>query len=75
MIEKSIGLPVENAIGTQVATTWIEHAKGSEFRREHAFVEPVNILRMVGKRPIIAVGNSEGVFWVVTMFLPARAGC
>ena len=68
MIEKSIGLPVENAIGTQVMTTWIEHAKGSEFRREHAFVEPVNdekgkpvnILRMVGKRPIIAVGNSEG---------------
>jgi len=68
MIETSIGLPVENAIGTQVATTWIEHANGSEFRREHAFVEPVNdekgkpvnILRMVGKRPIIAVGNSEG---------------
>jgi phosphoserine phosphatase len=68
MIEKSIGLPVENAIGTQIMTTWIEHAKGSEFRREHAFVEPVNdekgkpvnILRMVGKRPIIAVGNSEG---------------
>ncbi len=68
MIETSIGLPVENAIGTQVMTTWIEHAKGSEFRREHAFVEPVNdekgkpvnILRMVGKRPIIAVGNSEG---------------
>ena len=68
MIEKSIGLPVENAIGTQVMTTWIEHAKGSEFRREHVFVEPVNdekgkpvnILRMVGKRPIIAVGNSEG---------------
>ena len=68
MIETSIGLPVENAIGTQVMTTWVEHAKGSEFRREHAFVEPVNdekgkpvnILRMVGKRPIIAVGNSEG---------------
>jgi len=68
MIEKSIGLPVENAIGTQIATTWVEHARGSEFRREHAFVEPindekgkpVNILRMVGKRPIIAVGNSEG---------------
>ena len=68
MIEKSIGLPVENAIGTQVMTTWIEHDKGSEFRREHAFVEPVNdekgkpvnILRMIGKRPIIAVGNSEG---------------
>jgi phosphoserine phosphatase len=68
MIEKSIGLPVENAIGTQIMTTWIEHANGSEFRREHAFVEPVNdekgkpvnILRMVGKRPIIAVGNSEG---------------
>ena len=68
MIEKSIGLPVENAIGTQVMTTWIEHDKGSEFRRKHAFVEPVNdekgkpvnILRMVGKRPIIAVGNSEG---------------
>lgn len=68
MIEKSIGLPLENAIGTQVATTWIEHYKGSEFRREHAFVEPVNdekgkpvnILRMVGKRPIIAVGNSGG---------------
>ena len=68
MIETSIGLPVENAIGTQVMTTWIEHDKGSEFRREHAFVEPVNdekgkpvnILRMVGKRPIIAVGNSEG---------------
>jgi phosphoserine phosphatase len=68
MIEKSIGLPVENAIGTQVLTTWIESPKGSEFRREHAFVEPVNdekgkpvnILRMVGKRPIIAVGNSEG---------------
>ncbi len=68
IIEQSIGLPVENAIGTQVMTTWIEHAKGSEFRREHAFVEPVNdekgkpvnILRMVGKRPIIAVGNSEG---------------
>jgi phosphoserine phosphatase len=68
MIETSIGLPVENAIGTQVMTTWIETANGSEFRREHAFVEPVNdekgkpvnILRMVGKRPIIAVGNSEG---------------
>jgi phosphoserine phosphatase len=68
MIEKSIGLPVENAIGTQVMTTWIENDKGSEFRREHAFVEPVNdekgkpvnILRMVGKRPIVAVGNSEG---------------
>ena len=68
MIETSIGLPVENAIGTQVMTTWIEHAKGSEFRREHAFVEPVNdekgkpvnILRMVSKRPIIAMGNSEG---------------
>ena len=68
MIEKSIGLPVENAIGTQVMTTWIEHANGSEFRREHAFVEPVNdekgkpvnILRTIGKRPIIAVGNSEG---------------
>ena len=68
MIETSIGLPVENAIGTQVMTTWIEHAKGSEFRRRHAFVDPVNdekgkpvnILRMVGKRPIIAVGNSEG---------------
>ena len=68
MIEKSLGLPVENAIGTQVMTTWIEHDKGSEFRREHAFVEPVNdekgkpvnILRMAGKRPIIAVGNSEG---------------
>ena len=68
MIEKSIGLPLENAIGTQVMATWIEHPKGSEFRREHAFVDPindekgkpVNILRMVGKRPIIAVGNSEG---------------
>ena len=68
MIEKSIGLPVENAIGTQIMTTWIEHDKGSQFRREHAFVEPVNdekgkpvnIMRMVGKRPIIAVGNSEG---------------
>jgi phosphoserine phosphatase len=68
MIEDSIGLPVENAIGTQVLTTWIETANGSEFRREHAFVEPVNdekgkpvnILRMIGKRPIIAVGNSEG---------------
>ena len=68
MIEKSIGLPVENAIGSQVMTTWIEHSKGSEFRREHAFVEPVNdekgkpvnIMRTVGKRPIIAVGNSEG---------------
>jgi len=68
MIEKSIGLPVENAIGTQVATTWVEHDKGSEFRREHAFFEPVNdengkpvnILRIIGKRPIIAVGNSEG---------------
>ena len=68
MIEKSIGLPVEYAIGTQVMTTWIENDKGSEFRREHAFVEPVNdekgkpvnILRMTGKRPIIAVGNSEG---------------
>ncbi|MGB5620295.1 MAG: HAD family hydrolase [Desulfobacterales bacterium] len=68
MIETSIGLPVENAIGTQVVTTWIETANGSEFRREHAFVEPVNdekgkpvnILRMIGKRPIIAVGNSEG---------------
>ena len=68
MIEKSIGLPVENAIGTQVMATWIEHDNGSEFRREHAFVEPindekgkpVNILRMAGKRPIIAVGNSEG---------------
>ncbi len=68
MIEKSIGLPLENAIGTQVATTWVENDKGSEFRREHVFVEPVNdekgkpvnILRMVGKRPIIAVGNSEG---------------
>ena len=44
------------------------HRHGSEFRRQHAFVEPVNdekgkpvnILRMVGKRPIIAVGNSEG---------------
>jgi hypothetical protein len=59
---------VENAIGTQVMTTWIEHENGSEFQRRHAFVEPindesgkpVNILRMVGKRPIIAVGNSEG---------------
>ena len=68
MIETSIGLPVENAIGTQVMTTWIEHDSGSAFRREHAFVEPVNdekgkpvnILRMVGKRPIIVVGNSEG---------------
>jgi len=68
MIETSIGLPVENAIGTHVMTTWIEHDKGSEFRREHVFVEPindekgkpVNILRMIGKRPIIAVGNSEG---------------
>ena len=68
MIERSIGLPVENAIGTQIATTWIEQDKGSEFRREHAFVEPVNdekgkpvnIWRMIGKRPIIAVGNSEG---------------
>jgi phosphoserine phosphatase len=68
MIEKSIGLPLENAIGTQVLTTWVENDKGSEFRREHVFVEPVNdekgkpvnILRMVGKRPIIAVGNSEG---------------
>jgi phosphoserine phosphatase len=68
MIETSIGLPVENAIGTQVMTTWIETANGSEFRREHAFVEPVNdekgkpvnILRKVGKRPIIAVGNSAG---------------
>ena len=57
MIETSIGLPVENAIGTQVMTTWIETANGSEFRREHAFVEPVNdekgkpvnILRMVAK--------------------------
>jgi hypothetical protein len=29
MIETSIGLPVENAIGTQVLTTWIEHANGS----------------------------------------------
>jgi phosphoserine phosphatase len=69
MIETSIGLPVENAIGTQVLTTWIETANRSEFRREHVFVEPVNdekgkpvnILRMVGKRPIIAVGNSEGI--------------
>jgi phosphoserine phosphatase len=68
MIEKSIGLPVENAIGTQIMTIWVEHDKGSEFRREHGFVEPVNdekgkpvnILRMIGKRPIIAVGNSEG---------------
>jgi hypothetical protein len=42
MIDKSIGLPVENAIGTQVMTTWVEHDKGSEFRREHAFADPVN---------------------------------
>jgi len=33
---------VENTIGTQVMTTWIERAIGSEFRREHSFVEPVN---------------------------------
>ena len=46
----------------------IRARENTSFRREHAFVEPVNdergkpvnILRMVGKRPIIAVGNSGG---------------
>ena len=64
----AFGVEIENAIGTQVMATWIEHNNGSEFRRENAFVEPVNdekgkpvnILHKVGKRPIIAVGNSEG---------------
>jgi phosphoserine phosphatase len=66
--EDAYGIPPENVIGSAVQKTFEITAKGTDFVRQPKLVEPindkegkpVNIDRYIGKKPAIAVGNSDG---------------
>jgi phosphoserine phosphatase len=66
--EEAYGIPPEKVIGSAVQKTFEITAKGTDFVRQPKLVEPindkkgkpVNIDRYIGKKPAIAVGNSDG---------------
>jgi phosphoserine phosphatase len=66
--EDAYGIPPENVIGSAVQKTFEITAQGTDFIRQPKLVEPindkegkpVNINRYIGKKPAIAVGNSDG---------------
>jgi phosphoserine phosphatase len=66
--EDAYGIPPEKVIGSAVQKTFEINEKGVNFIRQPKLVEPindkagkpVNIDRYIGKKPAIAVGNSDG---------------
>ncbi len=62
------GVPVEQVIGSQFQTQWIsQNGKGTLVRGTNIIEpitngpgKPVNIQRVIGKVPVIAIGNSDG---------------
>ena len=66
--EDAYGIPPEKVIGSAVQKTFELNSKGTDFIRQPKLVEPindkegkpVNINRYIGKKPAIAVGNSDG---------------
>ncbi|NEQ09603.1 MAG: haloacid dehalogenase-like hydrolase [Moorea sp. SIO4E2] len=67
--EDAYGIPPENVIGTTVQTEYIAQGDGSYLLvRKPELVQPINdgpgkpvgIERYIGKKPIMAVGNSSG---------------
>ncbi|MCT8161380.1 HAD family hydrolase [Pseudoruegeria sp. SHC-113] len=68
--EEAYGIPPQNVVGSQVATTYEVAGDGTPSlikQPELFFVDdkegkPVGIDNHIGKRPVIAVGNSDGDF-------------
>lgn len=66
--EKTYGIPPQNVIGTAIEKEFIIKDEQVMFIRQAKIVEPindkvgkpVNINRYIGKKPVIAVGNSDG---------------
>jgi phosphoserine phosphatase len=66
--KKAYGMPPENVIGSVLMTRYKMQANGPVLIRLPQIVEPlnegpgkpVNIQRYIGRRPIMAVGNSDG---------------
>ena len=66
--EAAYGIPPQNVIGSGVQKEWQVGNEGSVLMRLPKLVEPineragkpVNIKRYIGKKPVIAVGNSDG---------------
>ena len=66
--EQAYGIPSQNIIASGVQKEWQIKNGNSVFIRLPKLVEPindksgkpVNILRSIGKKPVIAVGNSDG---------------
>ncbi|WP_297971309.1 HAD family hydrolase [uncultured Amaricoccus sp.] len=67
--EQVYGIPPQQVVGSQIAVTYNDQDGPPRFDREPGvfFVDdkagkPVGILRHIGKRPVIAFGNSDGDF-------------
>ncbi len=67
--EAVYGIPPWQVIGSQIAVAYEDEGGAPRFRRlpEVAFIDdkagkPVGILRQIGRRPVIAFGNSDGDF-------------
>jgi phosphoserine phosphatase len=65
--EDVYGIPPENVLGSSLQYEFRQTATGSDLVREPEMVtfddkemKPVNIRRHIGRRPILAVGNSDG---------------
>jgi hypothetical protein len=66
--EEIYGIPPENVIGSSIVKEFKTTPSGFEFIRQPKLVEPINdrggkpfnIDRFIGKKPVIAVGNSDG---------------
>lgn len=65
--EETYGIPPQRVIGSQIEVTYDDEDGEPRFNREPKvfFIDdkagkPVGILRHIGKRPVIAFGNSDG---------------
>lgn len=82
MSQKTLNIPPQNVIGTQVLTKWQEHNQHIDFIRQSIYVQPindrtgkaVNILKIIGKQPILAIGNSRGDMEMLNFAKDAKPG-
>ena len=65
--EEVYGIPRENVVGSSLQNEFRETAEGSEIIRlprlgsfDDREVKPANIALHIGRRPVVAVGNSDG---------------
>jgi phosphoglycolate phosphatase-like HAD superfamily hydrolase len=66
--EEIYGIPKENVIGSAFQTEFVKQDKRTDLMRTTTYVQPfndkegkpVNLYRYIGRRPILAFGNSDG---------------